>query len=74
MNETDSILESRLRSFEPAALDEALLARLESCADDSILEPRPEDARLKSEGATFGVNCQDEYIVRDGRWVENTEE
>ena len=46
MNETDSILESRLRSFEPAALDEALLARLESCADDSLLEPRPEDAEL----------------------------
>jgi len=25
----------------------------------------------RPEGATFGVSCQDEFIVRDGRWIEN---
>jgi len=26
------------------------------------------------DGQTFGVNCQDEYIVKDGKWVENAEQ
>ena len=26
-----------------------------------------------SDGKTFGVNCQDEFVVRDGRWTENEE-
>lgn len=27
----------------------------------------------KDDGATYGVNCEDEYIVRGGEWVENTD-
>lgn len=30
-----------------------------------------EEFRLASEGSTFGVNCQDEFVIRDGRWCMN---
>ena len=30
-----------------------------------------EDFRPSSDGDTFGVNSQDEYIVEDGKWIEN---
>lgn len=25
------------------------------------------------DGKTFGINCRDEFIVRDGRWCDNDE-
>lgn len=27
-----------------------------------------------NEGDTFGVNCQEEYVVKGGQWVENEAE
>lgn len=33
-----------------------------------------EEFRSASEDDTFGVNCQDEFILTNGKWVENVEE
>lgn len=41
--------------------------------DGNTVEPTVGmEFRMKSDGDTFGVNSQDEYIVENERWVENT--
>lgn len=40
--------------------------------DGNMVEPTEGmEYTINSEESIFGVNCQDEYIVRGGKWAEN---